>query len=262
MSRQNLHKQRKSRREKEIDQDFVLQLVKRERQLQPRIGTRKLQVILQDDLEDAGISIGRDKMFKLLRGADLLVKPLPKRPYTTNSKHSLPVFKNLIADIETTAANHVWVSDITYIRLEEGYEYLSLIMDLHSRKIVGYHSGDSLSASGCMKALNQALKDLPEGVYPIHHSDRGCQYCSHEYVKRLRERDLSISMTEENHCAENSNAERLNGTLKQEYGLRNRFRSRSQVRRAVDQAVFLYNNRRPHKSIKNRYPSEVHRQAA
>jgi len=261
MSRQNYYKRRASRGRRTVDEDLVVQLVNQERQLQPRIGVRKLHYMLRDDFQEAGVEVGRDRMFEIMRDRKMLVKPLPKSPRTTNSKHSLPVFRNLIAGVETTVPNQIWVSDITYIRTDVGFEYLSLIMDLHSRKVVGYHSGDDLSTAGCLESLDQALADLPEGSSPIHHSDRGCQYCSHDYVNRLKKHGLSASMTEENHCAENATAERLNGILKQEYGLGRTFRTRAQVRRAVDQAVALYNHRRPHTSLQLKTPVEVHRRA-
>ena len=262
MSRQNYYKRRAARVRKAVDEDLVAQLVNRERQLQPRIGVRKLHYMPSGDFQEAGVEVGRDRMFEILRNRKMLVKPLPKSARTTNSKHSLPVFRNLIAGVETTAPNQIWVSDITYIRTDVGFEYLSLIMDLHSRKVVGYHSGDDLSTAGCLESLDQALADLPEGSSTIHHSDRGCQYCSHNYVDQLKKHGLSASMTEENHCAENATAERLNGILKQEYGLGRMFRTRAQVRRAVDQAVALYNHRRPHTSLQLKTPVEVHRRAA
>lgn len=262
MSRQNYYKRRASRARKTVDEDLVAELVNRERQLQPRIGVRKLHYMLRDDFQEAGVEVGRDRMFEIMRDRKMLVKPLPKSPRTTNSRHSLPVFRNLIKDVETTGPNQVWVSDITYIRTDVGFEYLSLIMDLHSRKIVGFHCGDDLSTAGCLEALDQALAALPDGNYPIHHSDRGCQYCSHNYVNRLKKHGLTPSMTEENHCAENATAERLNGILKQEYGLGRQFRTRSHTRAAVNQAVWLYDNRRPHLSLQMKTPTEVHRKAA
>lgn len=262
MSRQNYYKVRTTRGRKAVDEELVVEMIKRERRQQPRLGVRKLHSILRGELEEAGVSIGRDRMYEIAGRNDLLVKPLPKAPKTTNSRHSLPVFRNLVEGVTTTGSNQILVSDLTYIRTSEGYEYLKLIMDKHSRKIVGYHCDEDLTVAGCLKALDQALKQLPEGSNVIHHSDRGCQYCSHEYVKRLTESGVAVSMTEYNHCAENSNAERLNGILKQEYGLRNEFRTRAQVRAAVRQAVWLYNNRRPHMSLDMQIPSEVHSRAA
>jgi len=262
MSRQNYYKTRTARARRAVDDGLVVELVEQERRRQPRLGVRKLHYKLREDFEEAGVAIGRDRMFEILRDRGLLVKPLPKAPRTTNSRHSLPVFRNLIAGIETTGPNQVWVSDLTYIRTSVGFEYLSLLMDLHSRKIVGFHCGDDLSTAGCLKALDQALADLPAGSKLIHHSDRGCQYCSHDYVQRLRDHGGSVSMTEENHCAENANAERLNGILKQEYALGAEFRTRAQARAAAREAVALYNNDRPHLSLLMQTPAEVHRKAA
>ncbi len=262
MTRQNYYKQRQARGRRTIDEDLVVELVNHERRQQPRLGVRKLYHLLSAGFEEAGVPVGRDRLFEILRDRDMLLEPLPKAPRTTDSRHSLPVFRNLITDNEPTAPNQIWVSDITYIRTGAGFEYLSLIMDLYSRKIVGFNCGDGLSTEGCLKALDQALSGLPEGSKPIHHSDRGCQYCSHAYVDCLREHGLTPSMTEVNHCAENSNAERLNGILKQEYGLRAEFRTRAQARRAAKQAVWLYNNRRPHMSLNLHFPSEIHRMAA
>jgi len=213
-------------------------------------------------LEGEGVRLGRDRFFEVLRNQALLLEPLPKAPRTTNSAHSLPVFSNLVKDLELRGPNQVWVSDITYIRTREDFAYLSLITDKFSKKIVGYHLGQTLSAEDTLKALDMAIATLPAGVRPIHHSDRGCQYCSHEYVKRLQDQGLAISMTEEDHCAENAMAERMNGILKQEYFLNYEFRTVAQARRAVDEAVRLYNTRRPHRALKLRTPEQVHRKAA
>lgn len=262
MSRQNYYKTRTGRQRRVVDDGLVVELVQGERRQQPRLGVRKLHFKLRERLEEAGVEIGRDRMFEVLRSRDMLVKPLPKAPRTTNSRHSLPVFKNLIAELETTGPHQVWVGDLTYLRTQDGFEYLSLLMDRHSRKIVGFNCGDDLSTNGPMAALNQALADLPEGASPIHHSDRGCQYCSHDYVDRLTESGATVSMTEENHCAENATAERLNGILKQEYALGTTFRTRAQARVAVREAVTLYNNHRPHLSLGMQTPEEVHRKAA
>ena len=262
MTRQNFYKSREARQRKTVDEHFIKTLVEAERRVQPRLGGLKLHTLLRPDLVAAGVSIGRDRFFEALRNQGLLLEPLPKAPRTTNSRHNLPVFMNLIKDLEVTRPNQVWVSDITYIRTSETFLYLNLITDKYSRKIVGYYLGRTLEASDTLKALDMALKDLPEGVQPIHHSDRGSQYCSHTYVKRLQSYGLSISMTEENHCAENALAERMNGILKQEYYLKGAFRSESQARKAVDEAINLYNTRRPHRSLNLCTPEQVHRTAA
>lgn len=262
MSRQNYYAARRLRQKRQVDEALILELVREERKLQPRIGARKLLHMYRADFKDAGIQIGRDRFYEILARNDLLVLPKPGRPRTTNSRHSLGVFPNLIKGLEIKAPNEVWVSDITYLRTEQEFLYLSLIMDAYSRKIVGYHVGDNLESEGCLMALDMALKGLPEGRRPVHHSDRGCQYCCHRYTERLREQGMAISMTEILHCYENSKAERLNGILKQEYELDRTFRTKEQVYKAVGQAIGLYNYRRPHLKLNNRIPATVHQEAA
>ena len=262
MSRQNYYAVRRQRKRRQIDEDLVVELVREERRVQPRIGTRKLLFLLQSELVKADISMGRDRFFELLGARGLLVERKRTWPKTTNSRHNLPIFRNLLRDREPTAPHQVWVSDLTYIRTDEGFMFASLIMDMYSRKIVGFHIGDSLESIGCQKALKKAFGQLPFNRFPIHHSDRGCQYCCHEYVNQLRTRDLSISMTEENHCYENAMAERVNGILKQEYELDATFRTKRQAISSFCQAVELYNHRRPHLSLNYQTPEQVHRMAA
>jgi len=259
MSRQNYYARRKARQRREVEGELVEGLVQQERQAQPRLGTRKLYRILKPELEKAGVKLGRDRMFEELRQRDLLV---PRKraawPRTTRVEEPLPIFGNRIEGLEVSGPNQVWVSDLTYLRSQEGYLFLSLITDRMSRKIVGYHVGDSLEAVGCLKALEMALEGLAAGCRPIHHSDRGCQYNSHDYVAKLRAHGLEISMTEKDHCAENALAERMNGILKQEYGLGEEFESKALVRKAAAQAVWLYNNKRPHGALGYDYPERVH----
>jgi len=262
MSRQNYYAARRLRQRRQVDEAMVLELVRRERRMQPRLGGRKLLHLLREDFSEAGVNLGRDRFFELLAESDMLVIPKPGAPRTTNSRHSLPVFANLLAGQVLSAPNEAWVSDLTYIRTDEGFLYAALITDAYSRKIVGAHIGDSLEAEGCLLALEQALATLPAGKYPIHHSDRGCQYCCHEYVERLQTRELPISMTQVMHCYENAQAERVNGILKQEYELDRRFRTKEQARKAFEQAVWLYNHRRPHLRLNYRFPADVHQEAA
>ena len=262
MSRQNYYAARRLRQRRQMDEALILELVGRERRMQPRLGGRKLLHLLQGDLTEAGVRIGRDRFFELLGENDLLVVRKPGTPRTTNSRHSLPVFHNLLAGITLHAPNQAWVSDLTYIRTEEGFLYAALITDAYSRKIVGAHIGDSLEADGCLQALEQALRVLPDGKHPIHHSDRGCQYCCHEYVEKLQSRVLPISMTETQHCYENALAERVNGILKQEYEMDRKFRTKAQAIAAFKQAVWIYNHRRPHLSLGYRFPAAVHAEVA
>ena len=261
MSRQNYYAGRVQRQRRAVEGDFVAELVRQERRLQPRIGGRKLYLVLQPALAEAGIKIGRDRLFAELRARDLLVPRLPRRwPRTTHYHASLPVFRNEIRGLAVGRTNEVWVVDITYVRTAEGFLYVSLITDRCSRKIVGYAAAETLETQGALQALRMALADLPAGRQPIHHSDRGCQYCSHEYVSVLRARGLKISMTEADHCAENALAERVNGILKQEYGLGDEFTTKAQARRALKEGVHIYNTRRPHTALQYRTPAAVHAQ--
>lgn len=260
MSRQNYYAQRRRRQQEQVNGDLVERLVQRERCLQPRLGGRKLHHVLRKELAEAGVELGRDRFFKILAERKLLLEPKAAVfPCTTHSRHNLPVFTNQIKDRELTGANQVWVSDITYLRTLEGFMYLALITDKWSRKIVGHHCGDTLEAEGCLKALDLALEELPEQARPIHHSDRGSQYCCHLYVDRLQECRLGVSMTDQDHCAENAMAERVNGILKQEYGLGVQFRTKADALRAATQGIWLYNTRRPHTSLALRVPDLVHR---
>jgi len=262
MSRQNFYKGRRVRRRAEVDAELIEQLVKGERRLQPRLGGRKVFKIIASVLEKEGVKLGRDRFFDILREKGLLVPPLPKSPGTTRFQPSLPVFGNLVAGLELTGPNQAWAADITYIRTDEGFLYLSLITDMWSRKIVGFHVGDSLETEGALSALAMALSSLKGGAKPVHHSDRGCQYASHLYVGTLREAGLQVSMTEELHCYENALAERVNGILKQEYCIGCCFRNKNQAKAAVKQAVYLYNTRRPHMSLDYQTPEKMHRTAA
>jgi putative transposase len=263
MTRQNYYARRKRRQRRQVDGELVAGLVQRERRLQPRLGTRKLYHLLKGELAQAGVRLGRDRMFEEMRQRDLLLEPVPADyPRTTQSYHNLPVFRNLVKDVEVKAPNEVWVSDLTYVRTAEGYLYLALITDKYSRKIVGWNLGDNLEAVGCARALERALEELPPESRPIHHSDQGSQYCCHAYVNRLQTQGLPISMTESNHCAENALAERMNGILKQEYGLGAEFGSKTTVYAVVRQSIELYNTRRPHSALGNRFPAQVHQAGA
>ena len=262
MSRQNYYAARRLRQRRQVDEALILELVRRERQVQPRLGGRKLRHLLAAELQEAGVRVGRDRFFELLAEHDLLVVPKPGAPHTTNSRHSLPVFRNVVAGLKLQAPNEAWVSDLTYIRTDEGFLFAALITDAYSRKIVGAHMGESLEAEGCLVALEQALRELPADKQPIHHSDRGSQYCCHAYVARLQARGLAISMTEARHCYENALAERVNGILKQEYEMDRTFRTKAQAQAAFQQAVWLYNHRRPHLRLNYRFPADVHAEAA
>jgi transposase InsO family protein len=259
MTAQNYYARRSARRRAEVDVQLMLELVRAERKHQPRLGTRKLYHLIQAELKAAGVKLGRDRMFEELRKAGLLVERKPSEwPKTTNFDTNLPVFKNLIQGRQTSGRNQVWVADITYVRTWEAFMFLSLITDRWSRKIVGFNLSETLESGGSLLALAMALKSLKKGERPVHHSDRGCQYASHGYVKRIEAAGLQMSMTEKNHSAENALAERVNGILKQEYYLDENFETKPQARRATAEGINLYNHRRPHTALGFRTPAMVH----
>jgi transposase InsO family protein len=259
MTRQNYYARRKRRGRREVDEELLVGLVRLERSLQPRLGTRKLLVLVEGELTQAGVKIGRDRFFLVLRQHGLLLEPRPSQtPRTTQSYHTLPVFRNLVKGRQVTLVNEVWVGDLTYVRTEEGFMFLALLTDVKSRHIVGHHFGDSLESIGCQQALQMALKRRPKGVQTIHHSDRGSQYCCHPYVELALGAGLIMSMTEVDHCAENALAERMNGILKSEYGLDRIFATKADSRKAVEQAIHLYGTRRPHSALNYQFPAQVY----
>lgn len=235
----------------------VIDLVKAERNIQSRVGTRKLYEELRGSFHKSGIKVGRDRLFDMLRENDMLVKRKKVSHKTTNSYHHFHKYSNLIKDMEVTIPNQVWVSDITYIRTVKGFCYLALITDLYSRKIVGYDISDSLELAGCLRALKKALASARPAAGLIHHSDRGIQYCSKQYVSELAKRKIKISMTEENHCYENAVAERVNGILKDEFYLDQCFVNTSNACVATKSAIDIYNNKRLHLSLGYKTPNMV-----
>jgi len=193
-----------------------------------------------------------------LRDKNLLIRRKKPNHKTTDSFHRFYKYSNLIKDLEIIRPNQVWVSDITYIRTVKGFCYLALITDLYSRKIVGYDISDSLELKGCLRALQKAQRQSRIKERTIHHSDRGIQYCSNQYVNELKKNNMLISMTEENHCYENAVAERVNGILKGEFYLDECFTSIEHAKRAVKNAIKIYNHNRMHLSLNFNTPNMVH----
>jgi transposase InsO family protein len=241
-----------------VKEKQVIELVKLRRKTLPRTGCRKLHFYLQNDFRKANLKIGRDKLFRILRRNDLLVKPKRASCRTTNSYHHFHKYNNLIKDLTPTGINQIWVTDITYIRTINGFCYLALVTDLYSRKIVGFDTSDSLELLGALRALKMAIGNADNLKRLIHHSDRGVQYCSYMYTGELLKRDIGISMTEENHCYENAVAERVNGILKDEFYLDQTFFSTKIAQRAVKNAIKLYNNERLHLSLGYKTPNSVY----
>ena len=224
-------------------EEKIVKLVSLRRKTVPRTGCRKLHRYLQPEFERAKLKIGRDRLFSFLRDNEMLVKPKKTSCRTTNSYHHFHKYNNLIKDFVPTKVNQVWVTDITYIRTVNEFCYLALVTDVFSRKIVGYDISDSLELLGALRALKKALykADVSE---LIHHSDRGVQYCSHQYTGELLRRGIKISMTEDNHCYQNAIAERVNGILKDEFYLDQTFYNTKHSKIAVKNAIKIYNNER------------------
>lgn len=199
--------------------------------------------------------IGRDRLFRLLKEEGMLIKRKKRFCITTNSNHPFKKHKNLIKDLDISRKNQVWASDITYIRVGADFCYASLITDMYTRKIVGYDLSDSLAVGGTIRALKRAFK---QGVPEYHHSDRGSQYCSGIYTEMLRKKKVKISMTENGNCYENALAERINGILKYEFGLKSTFKTQQEAKKALEQAIFVYNSLRPHEGLSYKTPSQLY----
>jgi transposase InsO family protein len=251
-SRQSYYKHRQLVHRRRSYEKVILNHVRQRRHRQPRVGVRKLHLHLLEQ----GVYIGRDRLFDLLRHKGLLVKPRRRYVRTTNSNHWFRKYGNLIRDREVSGPGKVMVGDITYLETREGFCYLSLLTDVYSRKIVGYHLSRSLSVEGSLKALDMALREFKDHSGMIHHSDRGIQYCCNAYTDRLRKARVSISMTEENHVYENAMAERVNGILKNEFLLGECLPSYVMACKMVKEAVNIYNNERLHMSIDYMTPAQ------
>jgi putative transposase len=244
---------------KSTEETLLIAEVLRIRKRHKHMGGRKLFEMLQPFLLEHSIKIGRDAFFDLLQANSLLVRRKKRKIYTTQSFHWFRKYPNKIKDVTLTAPNQLWVSDITYWKINCGYVYISLITDAFSRKIVGHHLANTLEAIETTQALVNALgqlQEIPSGL--IHHSDRGIQYCSTGYVKLLSDNQIEISMTENGDPYENALAERVNGILKEEYLEDYNVDNLEQARMALDLAISLYNNERPHLSCQYKTPEFVH----
>jgi putative transposase len=244
---------------KTIEESLVLTEVVKIRKKHKHMGGRKLLEKLDSFMVEHKIKMGRDAFFDLLQANGLLVRRKKRRIFTTQSSHWYRKYPNQIKGLTPNGPNQLWVSDITYWKIENGNVYISLITDAFSRKIVGYHVADTLDAIETVQALENALEELkekPTGL--VHHSDRGLQYCSTAYVNILNDHDIQISMTENGDPYENALAERVNGILKEEYLYDYSVSSLNQARQVLDLVIVLYNEDRPHMSCNYKTPEFVH----
>ena len=232
-------------------------MITSKRMKMPRLGTRKLYYLLQNEIKQAGVKIGRDGLFSYLKWENMLIKPAKNYTATTNSKHWLRKYPNLYLDCELTRAEQVFVSDITYVKSKERTHYLSLVTDAFSRKIMGYELSDNMSSENVAKALSMAVRNRTTNLPLIHHSDRGLQYCSNIYQNKLKQSAIQPSMTEGGNCYQNALAERMNGILKQEF-LFQKCNTGKELKKLISESIKTYNNERPHLNLKMKTPTFMH----
>ena len=238
------------------EESIILDLIAELRKDMGRMGGRKLWHEIN---ETHPKMISRDKLFDILDKYHLKVHRRKRTVRTTWSESWLHRFPNLVKDLILTAANQVWVSDITYIETETGFVYLHLVTDAYSKKIMGWCLSPSLHADATISALQMAIRNAGGDLKGlIHHSDRGCQYCCEKYVKLLQDNGIEISMTQDGDPRDNAIAERVNGILKTEWLYDDHFIGFEDAYRRVAEVINLYNNKRPHLSLNYKTPAEAH----
>lgn len=260
-SPQAYYQYQKKSAKRALEEDLVIAQVLHHRALQPRVGVRKLQAMMEPFMAAHSIDMGRDALCDLLRANGLLIrKRYSGKPRTTDSHHWMKKYPDLIKAIVLSRPEELWVSDITYIRLKSNnFAYLSLVTDAYSRKIVGYHLNRTLSVRGPVAALGMALKGRTTNKPLIHHSDRGSQYCADEYISLLTSGAIHISMTQSGNPKDNAIAERVNGILKTEL-LEQVYADITSAGQSAVKAIEIYNSLRLHSSIDMMTPNQAHEQ--
>lgn len=258
-TRQSFYKKTAREQETEVRGRLVLKRVGEIRKDSHRMGCIKLRSILLREMGESMVGLGRDSFFALMRENNLLVKPRKRYVVTTQSRHRFKKWPDLVQRGHPDQPEQIWVSDITYVRIRHRWVYLCLITDAYSRKIVGYRLTHRPTAEACIGALRMAIRNR---MYPdhdlIHHSDRGIQYCSTDYVRVLQAKGIAISMTQSGSPYDNAVAERLNGILKDEYRISETFRDYGEALAQVIKAVDIYNNFRPHMACDLISPQQAH----
>lgn len=227
----------------------------------PKTGTRKLQHHIQLKLKQNNIKMGRDALFDLLRNYGLLVKKTKRYFITTDSKHFFYKSPNLLKDLSIEHSEQAFVADITYIKTDVGHAYLALVTDAYSKKIMGYKLDNNMKVSLVKQALEMAYKNcIFKHKNIIHHSDRGIQYCCPDFSEFAQKKGFILSTTQQYDPYENAIAERINGILKYEFGLKKNIKSLEIANKMIAQAVEIYNNERTHWSLNLKTPQNVHMQ--
>lgn len=256
------YKAAKARERAANREDFILLLARRERMVNPMAGCEKVLFAIRPAMSAEGVSMGVNRFYRLMKANGMMVPKRRKYSCTTTKQDkSLKPSPNLVRDMEINAPDQALCSDITYIYTEEGFLFLSLMMDMYVHDIVGWAVRDDLRTEGPLAALEMASRALRPDASPVAHSDRGCQYNSHAYIGMLERLGWKSSMTEERHCYENAMAERLNGILKHEYFLDARFKTKREARKAVEDAIRIYNTRRLHEKCGYKTPATFREEA-
>ena len=246
-----------------LKEEIILQLVYEIRKSLPRLGTRKMLFLLQPQLASHRIEVGRDYLFDLFDAHKLLIRQRKRKVFTTDSRHWMHKYANLVKGVDIMRPEQLWVSDITYISVQNHWGYLSLITDAFSRKIMGYCFRSDMLALGPIAALQMALDNRSYSGRPVtHHSDRGAQYCSKDYVALLDSECIPISMTERGDPYENALAERMNGIIKGEFNLYSSSVSFEQTYQKIHSSIKAYNELRPHGSCDYLTPCQAHQQGS
>jgi transposase InsO family protein len=207
--------------------------------------------MMMKNLREEGFEIGRDKTRRLMKALKLKVKQKRKYKVTTDSKHNFPVAKNVLdRDFSPSAPNQAWGTDITYFWTQEGWIYLAVVIDLYSRRVVGWSIDRRMKKALVMRALMMAanLRKPPPGL--IHHSDRGSQYASHDYQKLLKQHGMIGSMSRKGNCWDNAPVERFFSSLKREWTGDRWYRTRQEAIADVREYVAVYyNSKRLHSTL-------------
>lgn len=216
---------------------------------------------VHDDLIEWGYTISLKTVARYMQEMGLSATPLNQYVVTTNSNHDLTIYPNLVErNFDVDAPNTVWAADITYIWTLEGWLYLASVMDLFSRKIVGWSMDSSMKKELVLTALDRAILTRRPGKGLIHHSDRGSQYCSNSYIEVLEYNEIQISMSRKGDPYDNACIESFHATIKKDLIYRTRFESREQAIEAINHYILsLYNERRKHSTLGNCSPNNFER---
>ena len=259
ISKQAFYKRLSTFRASNLQEQVILDLVENIRKEMHKTGGLKRYKAIKPVLVQKNIKIGRDRFYQFLRRHRLLVPRTKRAHITTDSKHHFYKYPNLIKNFIPTAAEQLWVSDITYIKIEGANAYLALVTDAYSKKIMGYKIDDHMKTSLCIDALKMAIHQRKYSHQKlIHHSDRGLQYCNPNYTGFAEINGIQISMTQQYDPYENAVAERINGILKQEFGLGKTIVNLKLAKKMVKKAVLIYNSKRMHYSLEFKTPDFAH----